>query len=464
LIESPGPNTNKPLHIGHLRNILLGASLFNMYKFTGKKPHLVNVVNDRGVHICKSMLAYKKWGQGRTPEQAGKKPDHFVGDWYVRYTVEAEKNPELENEVQDMLLKWEQGDEETVRLWKKMNGWALQGFSDTYAKLGFKIEKDYMESDTYKHGKEIVLDGLNKGLFFKDEEGAVCVDLEKQGLGKKVLIRANGTSVYITQDIYLAKKRFDDYKFSEMVYVVGNEQQHHFKVLFQIFRILGYEFGNHCKHFSYGLVELPEGKMKSREGKVVDTDDLIDAVITLAKEEVKKRHPDIDDKEADKRAVQIGFSAVRFFFLKYDSLKNFVFNPEESLSFEGETGPYVQYAHARICSILRKAGITEDRSSITAENIDYGLLDSNDDKNLAKRMLEFPAVVEKAAGELKPNLVCNYLLKLAQEFSQYYNSSKIIQGESDKRLQDARIALAVCVKQVIKNGLALLEIESPEEM
>lgn len=455
LVESPGPNTNKPLHIGHLRNILLGSSITKILESQGKEVHIVNVINDRGVHICKSMLAYQKYGKGKTPERAKMKSDHFVGDFYVKYAQEEKKNPKLAAEVQELLVKWEDGDKETLKLWKQMNSWALKGFAETYKRLGFKIEKEYLESDTYKHGKDIILKGLKKGIFQKDEEGAILFDLEKQGLGNKVLLRSNGTSVYITQDIYMAKKRQDDFKFDEMIYVVGNEQEYHFKVLFNVFKALGWKFADKCIHFSYGMVELPDGKMKSREGTVVDTDNLITRVEILAIKELHKRYSDLSEKEIERRVEIITMGAVRFFFLKFDPMRNFVFNPKESLSFEGETGPYIQYAYARINSILRK-----NEHKISTAN--YELLKTKEEQQLIKNISEFPNIVSMAAKSYKPSIITNHLLELAQTFNEFYHKSSIL--KSEPKLRDARLILIRVVAQVLKNGLALLGIEVPRQM
>ncbi|MGM5483996.1 MAG: arginine--tRNA ligase [Nanobdellota archaeon] len=459
LIESPGPNTNKPLHLGHLRNMLLGQSIFNLCKLNGKNPHMINIVNDRGMHICKSMLGYKKFGGEKTPESENRKPDHFVGDFYVKYSQYEEENPEAKTEVQELLKKWENNDPETISLWKKMNEWAYEGWKETYEKLDFRPEKSYYESETYKGGKDIIIDGYRKGLFDKDDEGKIIIDFEKEdknkNLGKKVLLRADGTSIYITQDINTAKIRYDDFKFDEMIYVVGNEQQYHFKVLFEVFKKLGWSFGDKCYHFSYGMVELPEGKMKSREGTVVDTDDVLENMKELASEEVDKRYNDLDGKEKEKRAECIALSAIRFFFLKHDALKNFVFNPKESLSFEGETGPYVQYTYARIASIKRKAGID-------FHNPDFSFLKEDDEKYIAMLLDDFPEIVNKAFKEMKPNYLCHYLIKLCQNFNSYYSRYKII--SEDEKLMEARLYFIDKIQFVIKKGLDILKIETLEVM
>jgi arginyl-tRNA synthetase len=457
LIESPGPNTNKPLHLGHLRNILLGTSISEILKTQGKEIHIVNIVNDRGVHICKSMLAYKKYGDNKKPEDVKRKSDHFVGDFYVKYAQEEKSNPELENEVQEMLVKWESGDKEIIELWKLMNKWALDGFKETYAKLNFTIEKEYYESNSYLKGKEIVINGLNKGIFEKNKEGAVVINLEDKNLGEKILLRANNTSVYITQDLYVAQKRYEDYSFDEMIYIVGNEQEYHFKVLFEIFRKLGWKFADKCYHFSYGMVELPDGKMKSREGNVVDTDDLIDEVTSIAKQEVKNRYKDIEEKEADKRAEVIAKGAIRFFFLKFDPVRNFIFNPKESLSFEGETGPYVQYAYARICSIFNKL-----EQEIDIEKANLKLLDTDADKRLLKLLSNYPIILEDSAKNYKPSTLCHYLIDLASCFNGYYRDNQILKSDKDTML--ARLALIDSVRIIIKSGLKLLGIEVLEQM
>ena len=454
LVESPGPNTNKPLHLGHVRNGLIGNAIINLLKRIGKEVHHVDVINDRGIHICKSMLAYKKFGEGDSPEKSKLKPDHFVGKYYVLFAEKVKENPSLEEEAKEMLIAWEKGNEEVLALWKKMNKWALEGMFETYKKLDLDVEKPYYESETYKEGKEIVLDGLKKGIFSKREDGAIIVDLKDIKLDEKVLLRPDGTSVYITQDIAMAKKRYDDYKMDGMVYVVGNEQNYHFKVLFEILKRLQYKFADNCYHMSYGMVELPEGKMKSREGKVVDADDLIAGMVDFAREEVKKRYKDISDEEADKRAKIIGMGSLKFFFLKFDATKDFVFDPKESISFEGETGPYVQYVHARICSILEKA---EDFS-----DGDLTILNENMERNIAVMLSRFEDIVVDAALNYKPHLIARYLLDLSQMFNEYYHKVPIL--KADEKFMKARLVLISKVKKIISDGLALLGIEAPEKM
>lgn len=451
LVESPGPNTNKPLHLGHLRNMSLGISLSNIYEFLGYNVKVVDVINDRGIHICKSMLAYKKFGKSKKPN---KKPDHFVGDYYVLFNKKLKEKPELEKEAQELLEKWEKNDKETRALWKKMNKWAVDGMFETYKRYGIKIEKPYFESDTYLKGKNIVLDGLKKGVFEKDKEGNVVVDLEKERLGKKVLLRANGTAVYITQDMALAGIRYKDYKMNKMIYVVGNEQKYHFNVLFKIFKILKYPFADSCYHLAYGMVYLPEGKMKSREGKVVDADDLMDSMVELAKKEVMKRHKGLQKKEVEKRGEQIGLGALKFYMLKHDSLKDMLYNPDESIKFEGETGPYVQYAHTRICSILSKTKVSG--------KADYSLLKDELELKLITLLSQFPNKVIEAANNYKPSVIANYLIELAQTFNSFYVKLPVLKAE--KGVKEARLHLILAVKQVLKIGLNLLGIEAPERM
>jgi arginyl-tRNA synthetase len=471
LIESPGPNTNKPLHLGHLRNMLLGQSIYNILKFAGKDPHIVNVVNDRGVHICKSMLAYQKFGNNESPKNSGRKPDHFVGDYYVKYAQHEKDNPEMEQEVQDMLVKWENGDKDVRELWSKMNDWAYEGWAQTYNALGFNIEKDYFESQTYMHGKNIILEGLDRGIFRKEEDtGAVIIDLEDKSLGKKVLLRGNGTSVYITQDIYMAKKRYDEYKFDEMIYVVANEQEYHFKVLFEVFRRLGWAFADKCYHFSYGMVELPEGRMKSREGNVIDTDDLLIMVKKMCTDELHKRYDNLSESDIESRSRIITLAAIKFFFLKFDPLRNFVYNPKESLSFDGETGPYIEYSYARINSIFRKFkektgnNINElQEAKIYFHDTRIALLKEKNEFEIIKLLEGFPNAVVHSAAEFKPSIIARYLLDLSQMFNEFYHANPILSLE-DKELMKARLFLIYNIQIVLKIGLNLLGIEEIDEM
>lgn len=460
LVESPSPNTNKPLHLGHLRNMLLGMTLHKLMKTQGKDSHVIEVVNDRGVHICKSMLAYKLFGEGKTPESEGRKSDHFVGDYYVKFDQENQKNPELEKQAQEMLVKWEEGDPETIELWKKMNGWALGGMKETYDKVEFPLEKQYFESDIYKIGKEIAEKGLTDGIFKKDENGSIIVDLEDKKLGTKVLLRPDGTAIYITQDLQLAKARHDEWNFDEMIYVVGNEQKYHFQVLFEIFKLLKYDFAENCKHFAYGMIELPEGKMKSREGTVVDTDNLINDVLEIAKKETSERYDDITDEELEKRAHAIAMSAIRFFILKYDPLKDFVYNPKESLRFDGETGPYVQYTHARLASILRKAAVFEEAEPRSTPK--FKTLREEETKRIIKLLADYPKVLETATEKLNPSHLTRYLLDLCQATNEFYHKYKIL--SEDEPFKSTRLYLIESIKQVIKNALTVLHIEPLERM
>ena len=450
LIESPGPNTNKPLHLGHLRNIFLGGSIKNILNKLGNKVFVVDIINDRGIHISKSMLAYQLYGHNKKPDI---KPDHFVGKYYVLYNEKINENPDLDKKAAEILIKWEQGDKEIIKLWKKMNSWALKGFKETYDILGFKVNKVYYESKHYKEGKDIVLDGLKTGLFNKDEKGAIFIDLEKENLGKKVLLRADGTSVYVTQDISLAIKRYKDFKMDQMIYVVGNEQIYHFKALFSILDKLKQKFAKSCYHLAYGMVNLPEGKMKSREGTVVDADDLIMEMIDLARNEIKSRYKGLSKEEIEKRSKYIGLGALKFFILKVDPYKDIMFNPKESINFEGDTGPYVQYAHARCYSILKKGRLSR--------NFDFSLFNSIDYK-VIKELEKFPYVVRKASYEYKPSLIANYLLDLVKNFNEFYTKNPVLKAE--KKLREARLAIVFCVKQVLKNSLSLLDIEAPNEM
>jgi arginyl-tRNA synthetase len=452
MVEYPAPNTNKPLHLGHVRNMLLGNSVCNMLGFAGFSAIPVNLVNDRGIHICKSMLAYQKWGDNKEPD---KKSDHFVGDYYVLYNQEEKKNPLLEEEIREMLRKWESNDEKTVALWHKMRKWSLDGFKETYAIFDVHHKKEYFESDIYLLGKDVILEGLKKGIFFKDEKGAVLADLEKFGLGKKVLLREDGTSIYITQDIYLAKAKFDDFKMDRSVYIVGNEQDHHFRVLFKIIEMLGFSYAKNCYHLSYGMVNLPEGKMKSREGTVVDADDLYLEMKEEAISEIIKRHPEIEEKELEKRSRIIAIGALKFFILKHDPQKDMIYNPKESISFEGETGPYVQYAHARICSILRQVADFRPENIKTEFNHDK-------EKRLITLMADFPKIVIDAAEQYRPSNVARFALELAQSFNEFYQECPVL--KADKKIKDSRLLLIFCVKIVLRNALDLLGIVAPEEM
>ncbi|MEK6845736.1 MAG: arginine--tRNA ligase [Nanoarchaeota archaeon] len=455
--EFCSPNTNKPLHLGHVRNMALGDSLSKLLAFQGNKVHTVEIVNDRGVHICKSMLAYERWGHKEKP---AKKSDHFVGDYYVIFSQKAKENEKLEEEAQQMLLKWEQGDKKTVALWKKMNKWALDGFKQTYKRFGIKFEKEYFESQFYTKGKELVQEGLAQGIFEKDETGAILAPLEKLGLTNKILLRGDGTSVYITQDMYLAQFRYDDYKYDKLIYVVASEQNLHFKQLFKILELLKRSYAKNLYHLSYGLVNLPTGRMKSREGTVVDADDLMNELSGIAEQEVKKRYSNLSEVEIKRRAEFIALGALKFYMLRVDSLKDMIYHPEESLSFEGETGPYVQYTHARACSILRKA--ERDKKIKAAVKVDFGLLNTPQELAVVGKLNEFPFVVEKAADNYKLNYICNYLISLSQAFNEFYHAHAVI--SDDEKLMKARLALVDCTRQVLETGLELLGITAPEEM
>jgi arginyl-tRNA synthetase len=453
IVEFCSPNTNKPLHLGHVRNMALGDAMNKIIAFQGNKVHPVEIVNDRGVHICKSMLAYQKWGNNQKPS---KKTDHFVGDFYVLYAQHEKENPELEKEAQQMLVKWENGDKKVRALWKKMNSWVLKGFKQTYKRFGIKFEKEYFESEFYVYGKEIAQEGLDKNLFYRDESGAIMVDLEKYGLGKKAVLRADGTSIYFTQDLYLAELRNKDYKFDELIYVVASEQNLHFKQLFKVLDLLNRPYAKNLFHLSYGMVNLPTGKMKSREGTVVDADDLMDELSQLAEEEVKKRYTNLSAAEIKTRAEFIALGALKFYMLRIDAVKDMIFNPQESISFEGETGPYVQYTHARACSILRKANLK------ISPKVKYDLLKEKEELALVKLLYDFPEVARKSALQHKPHLICNHLIFLSQAFNEFYHAHQVI--SEDKELMKARILLVDGVRQVLDNGLSLLGIYAPKEM
>ncbi|MFA6889051.1 MAG: arginine--tRNA ligase [Candidatus Woesearchaeota archaeon] len=449
MIEFSSPNTNKPLHLGHIRNNTLGDSIARIFTFLGNEVIKACLVNDRGIHICKSMLAYKKWGHNKNPD---KKSDFFVGEFYVLFAKKATEHPELEQEAQEMLQLWEKGDKETIALWKKMNQWVYDGFEKTYAQLGITFHRYYYESEIYTFGKEIVLDGLKRGIFF-EKEGAIVAPLEDVGLPNKVLMRSDGTTIYMTQDIYLAQKKFIDYPLQSSVYVVGSEQNLHFQQLFAILNQLGYKWANSCYHLSYGMVNLPEGRMKSREGTVVDADTIINEMTTLAKEEISKRHPELSSIELQNRSRQVGLAALKFHMLRTDAAKDMVYNPKESISFEGETGPYIQYTHARICSILKKTKLPEK----------LDLQGLGEKENYLITLLEkFPATIEDAAKHYKPSYITRYLLDICQEFNSYYHDVNVLNAEEN--IKNARLYLLNCIKIVLENGLNLLGIEAPDEM
>lgn len=479
MVEYSSPNTNKPLHLGHIRNNLLGFALSEVLKANGNKVVKTNIVNDRGIHICKSMLAWQKWGNGETPESSGKKGDHLVGDYYVlfdkHYKAEladlqtkglskedAEAQSTLMAEARNMLLLWESGDLETVSLWEKMNSWVYAGFDETYKRLGVDFDKIYYESQTYIDGKETVIDGLNKGTFYKKEDGSVWADLTADGLDHKLLLRSDGTSVYMTQDIGTAKLRFDDYPINTMVYVVGNEQNYHFQVLSILLDKLGFEFGKGLIHFSYGMVELPEGKMKSREGTVVDADDLIDEMIVTAKETSQElgKLDGVSEDEANNIARIVGMGALKYFILKVDPKKNMTFNPKESIDFNGNTGPFIQYTHARIQSVLRKA--IEQGLSIP-QTLGTNIPLNVKEENLVQLIADYAAIVKQAGDEYNPALIANYIYELTKEYNQFYHDYTILK-EENTGLRDFRLILSQNVARIVKSGMALLGIEVPDRM
>lgn len=480
MVEYSSPNTNKPLHLGHVRNNLLGFALSEVLKANGKRVLKTNIVNDRGIHICKSMLAWQKWGNGETPESSGKKGDHLVGDYYVLFDrhykaelaelqekglskEEAEAQSELMGEAREMLRKWEAGDADTVYLWKMMNSWVYTGFDETYKKLGVDFNEIYYESETYLDGKETVLDGLKRGVFYQKEDGSVWADLTAEGLDHKLLLRSDGTSVYMTQDIGTAQQRFKKHpELNEMIYVVGNEQNYHFQVLSIVLDKLGYEFGKGLVHFSYGMVELPEGKMKSREGTVVDADDLVEEMVSTAKitsEELGKLDGATED-EANNIARIVGMGALKYFILKVDPKKNMTFNPKESIDFNGNTGPFIQYTYARIQSVIRKAG--EQGLSIPASlPVDTEL--TAKEENLIQLLSDYASVVKQAGDEYNPALIANYIYDLVKEYNQFYHDYTILK-EENTALKDFRLVLSHEVGKIVKSGMSLLGIEVPDRM
>ncbi|UCC21273.1 MAG: arginine--tRNA ligase [Promethearchaeota archaeon] len=452
VIEYPSPNTNKPLHFGHIRNMLLGKSLSNLLEYKGHKVFQVNLYNNRGIHICKSMLAYKKWGSDKEPN---KKSDHYVGDFYVKFTQMGKEDENLEQEAYGLLRLWEMGDEDTLKLWNKMNNWAIEGFKITFEKLGISFDKVYFESDLYLKGKKIIIDGLNKGIFEKTEDGAIFVKFpDKYNLPDKFLIRSDGTTIYITQDIYLAYKKMEDFNFDRSIHVVGDPQIQHFKWLFAILDMLGFRGDNY--HLAYGMISLPSGKMKSREGTVVDGDDVIKELENLAFIEVDKRYSDISESEKARRAKIIGLAALKFFILKYSAVKGFVFRPDESISFEGETGPYLQYCYARIASIISKSEIQ------VTKTINWNLLSHETETNLINQLAYFPEIVDQAEKTYSVHLIAQYLLTLCQAFNTFYSTCQVI--SNDKNLEKARLLLIKCVQIVIKIGLNILGIETLDKM
>ena len=478
MVEYSSPNTNKPLHLGHVRNNLLGWSIAQIQEANGWKVVKTNIVNDRGIHICKSMLAWQKFGNGETPESSGKKGDHLIGDYYVRFDKEyrkqiaemvangtdeetAKREAPLMKEAQAMLLKWEQGDKEVRDLWAKMNSWVYAGFDETYKRLGVGFDKIYYESNTYLEGKSEVEKGLASGQFYRREDGSVWADLTKDGLDEKLLLRSDGTSVYMTQDIGTAKLRFQDYPIDKMVYVVGNEQEYHFKVLSILLDRLGFPFGKELVHFSYGMVELPNGKMKSREGTVVDADDLMDKMVEDAREISKDKVntlQGITEAEANEIARKVGLGALKYFILKVDPRKNMLFNPEESIDFNGNTGPFIQYTYARIQSVLRKA-VGDNKCPMSNVNCQ---LDPKE-LSLIQRLTEYPSVVRQAGDDFSPAVICNYAYALACDFNSFYHDLSIL-NEPDAAKRALRLLLAKNVAKVIRSAMNLLGIDVPERM
>jgi arginyl-tRNA synthetase len=479
IIEYSSPNTNKPLHLGHIRNNLIGYSIANILRANGLKVIKTNLVNDRGIHICKSMLAWQKWGRGETPETSGKKGDHLVGDYYVRFDVEykkqvkelkdsghsqdyAEKNAPLILEAQEMLRKWESKDPAVIELWTIMNGWVYDGFNTTYKRLGVDFDKIYYESETYLVGRDTVMEGLKKGVFFKKEDGSVWVDLSGDGLDEKILLRSDGTSVYITQDIGTAQMRQHDYKFNNHIYVVGNEQNYHFQVLSLILDKLGFPWARDLYHLSYGMVELPEGKMKSREGTVVDADDLIDEMINIARHMSKElgKLEGLTSEEKENVFRVIGLGALKYFILKVDPVKNMTFDPAESIDFNGNTGPFIQYTYARIKSVMRKAA--ESNISVPKSiNTSTGLKDK--EKAILKYIYDFPSIVTDAGESYNPAIIANFTYELVKEYNQFYHDFSILRAE-DEDARNFRLLLSYIAARVIESAFGLLGIELPERM
>lgn len=477
MVEYSSPNTNKPLHLGHVRNNLLGASLANILAAAGNRVVKTNIVNDRGIHICKSMLAWQKWGDGITPEKAGKKGDHLIGDLYVLFDKkykaelkeleekgmgkeEAEKASTLMQEAREMLRKWEARDPEIRALWETMNSWVYAGFDETYRRMGVSFDKIYYESETYLEGKEKVMEGLEKGIMYRREDGSVWADLTADGLDEKLLLRSDGTSVYMTQDIGTAKLRYQDFPIDKMIYVVGNEQNYHFQVLSLLLDKLGFKWGKDLVHFSYGMVELPNGKMKSREGTVVDADDLMDAMVSDARQVSSEqgRLADMTPEEADSISETVGLGALKYFLLKVDPVKNITFNPAESIDFNGNTGPFIQYAYARIRSVLRNAAEkgfeTGDFSNVTPNVKEIEIIQT---------LADYPALILRAATAYSPALIANYAYDLVKQFNQFYHDYSILREENPE-VRSLRLALCAGVAKVIKSSMALLGINVPERM
>ena len=479
MIEYSSPNTNKPLHLGHVRNNLLGNALAQIIAANGNRVVKTNIVNDRGIHICKSMLAWLKYGNGETPESSGKKGDHLIGDYYVAFDKhykaevnelmeqgmtkeEAEAASPLMKEAREMLVKWEAGDPEVRALWKKMNDWVYAGFDETYRMMGVSFDKIYYESETYLEGKKKVLEGLDKGLFYRKEDGSVWADLTNEGLDHKLLLRSDGTSVYMTQDIGTAEQRFADYPIDKMIYVVGNEQNYHFQVLSILLDRLGFEWGKSLVHFSYGMVELPEGKMKSREGTVVDADDLMAEMIATARETSGElgKLDGLTPEEAEDIARIVGLGALKYFILKVDARKNMTFNPKESIDFNGNTGPFIQYTYARIRSVLRKAA----EAGITLPaRLPEGISLSTKEEGLVQMLADFAGIVRQAGTDYSPSVIANYCYDLVKEYNQFYHDFSILREENEA-VRQFRLVLSAEVAKIVKLGMGLLGIEVPERM
>ncbi len=478
MVEYSSPNTNKPLHLGHVRNNLLGFSLAEILKACGNRVVKTNIVNDRGIHICKSMLAWQKWGDGITPEKAGKKGDHLIGDFYVLFDKhfkqevkelmerdgiseeEAKQKSPLMAEAREMLRRWEEKDPEVRSLWETMNSWVYAGFGETYNRLGVDFDKIYYESDTYLEGKAKVLEGLEKGIMTRDADGSVWADLTDAGLDRKLLLRSDGTSVYMTQDIGTAKLRFQDYPIDKMIYVVGNEQNYHFQVLSLLLDRLGFKWGKDLVHFSYGMVELPEGKMKSREGTVVDADDLMEEMVSGAREVSRElgKLDGLTEAETEEISEIVGLGALKYFLLKVDPRKNMLFNPKESIDFNGNTGPFIQYTYARIRSVLRKA------AEMDLETKDYSAVVPNDKEiALIQTLADFPATVQEAGRTYSPAVIANYVYELVKQYNQFYHDYSILK-EKDAAVRSLRLALCDATSRVVATGMGLLGIRVPERM
>ena len=474
LVEYSSPNTNKPLHLGHIRNNLLGYSVAEIIKASGKNVKKVQVINDRGIHICKSMVAWQDYGNGETPESTGLKGDHFVGKYYVEFDryykkeiadlvadkmelKDAEKQAPIFKKSQEMLRSWEAKEPTVIALWKKMNGWVYSGFESTYKRLGVDFDKNYYESDTYLLGKKVVEIGIEKGVFYKKEDGSVWIDLSAEGLDKKIILRSDGTAVYMTQDIGTAIQRHEDFAFSNMAYTVGNEQDYHFKVLFLILDKLGYDWAKSCYHLSYGMVDLPSGKMKSREGTVVDADELMDGMVNTAKGIAKDlgKLDGMTDQEANELYEIVGMGALKYFMLKVDPKKRMLFNPEESVDFNGNTGPFIQYTYARIQSLKRK---------YTAEVLMPKSIEiTNNEQEIIKQLMEFPSIIQEAAANYSPALMANYVYDLVKEYNTYYQNTAILTAESEE-LINFRLGLSIKVGEVIKTAMFLLGVAVPDRM